>query len=78
MKEAKDYVNCFVENCVSSTGISEDARNDLTKLLKQVQIDTYNEALDDAAKDIITENDAIDCGTGENLVYQESILKLKK
>jgi hypothetical protein len=82
MKNPEEYLKNLVNNCKgknepyldSSYFIYDGTVHPIINIIKQAQIDAYNEALDDAVGSAYVE---VDTG-GYPYVYDQSILKLKK
>jgi len=45
MKKAKEYIDLFQENHVSSTGLSDEARRNLINIIRSVQLEAIDEAI---------------------------------
>ena len=81
MKTPEEYIGNFklIKEDVTEIGyfewIDDVEKQDLIKVIKQAQIDAYNEAIDDAAENADTEYSFFDSMV---IVNKESILKLKK
>ena len=81
MKTPEEYIGNFkfIKEDVTGIGqfewIDDVEKQDLIKVIKQAQIESYNEAIDDAAENADTEYSFDDSMV---IVDKESILKLKK
>jgi len=79
MKNPEEYI---IETEKDHWADQEFNKDDITKWIKQAQIDAYNEALDDAVENAdfgVNQNDnGCPCFNDDHFIDNQSILKLKK
>lgn len=79
MRTPEEYVDLFQEHCVSSTGLSAEARKDLINIFKVAQTEAWNEAIEIAAENAETKEIGDKYGHWlADVIDEDSILKLKK
>jgi len=74
MKNPEEYI---IETETDHWADQEFNKDDITKWIKQAQIDAYNEALDDAVENVDFDDNYI-CDDCNSNIDEQSILKLKK